>query len=109
MEKQRYLRLTVERRLWHFSCRFTKYPVRSEPNGYGVGVWKPKTEIGPTGVKINCEHGPTGRWRDGCDDLFALSSAESCQHTCNEAVEVFWRDLDMGGIILRPDGHADGY
>src|SRR5438876_11578543 len=33
----------------------TRYPLRSTPNGYGVGVVKPKTEMVPKGVNINCE------------------------------------------------------
>src|SRR5580658_46691 len=33
----------------------TRYPVRSAPKGYGMGVVNPKTEIVQTGVKINCE------------------------------------------------------
>src|SRR5260370_40651842 len=33
----------------------TRYPVRSEPNGYGIGVLKPKTDKVPTGVSTNCD------------------------------------------------------
>src|ERR1700685_1901116 len=37
------------------SRSLTRYPVRSDPNGNGMGVLKPKTEIMPTGVMTNCE------------------------------------------------------
>ena len=33
----------------------TRYPVRSKPNGYGIGVLKPKTDTEPTGVRTNCD------------------------------------------------------
>src|ERR1700727_1664434 len=36
------------------SRSFTKYPVLSVLNGYGTGVWKPKTERFPTGVDTAC-------------------------------------------------------
>src|SRR5580693_2337314 len=33
----------------------TRQPVRSRPNGYGMGVLKPKTDMDPTGVSTNCD------------------------------------------------------
>ena len=36
------------------SMSVTRYPVRSSPNGYGIGVVKPNAENVPTGVNTAC-------------------------------------------------------
>src|SRR4029077_199911 len=33
----------------------TRYPVRSNPNGYGTGVLNPNTDTVPTGVMTSCD------------------------------------------------------
>src|SRR5690606_41913686 len=37
------------------SMSVTRYPVRSAPNGYGIGVLKPNSETVPTGVCRSCD------------------------------------------------------
>src|SRR4029077_589430 len=46
-----------------------------------------------------------GTWRHGCRNLFARSTAESCQDARNEAIEVLGRDVYVRGVVLWSDGY----